>query len=198
MRKSLALLLVLVACSSSKQKAVAPSPTVDAGADDAGLPDASVDLEAGTADGGVDDDGGGLAAPAFPAEALDLAIDTAVTAQAAKLAPKMSLEGQPLHATLNQGERANMVVTMAPGKCYTFIALSPPGQIQDLDLKLMAPPFYNVEAGSSAKGDKNPAVIGKGKAPQCPVSPIAVPYRIDAVAAQGAGRVGVFVYSRSK
>jgi hypothetical protein len=91
-----------------------------------------------------------------------------------------------------------MVVTMAPGRCYTFVAFSPPGQVTQLELKLMTPPFYNVEAASSGKTDKNMPVIGKGTASQCPVSPIAVPYRLDAIATQGAGRVGIYVFSRSK
>ena len=133
-----------------------------------------------TAARGAAADAGGLVMPSVPAEALDVAIDTAVGAQAAKLAPKMTMEGQPLRATLKEGERANLLVTMAPGKCYTFVAFSPPGQVAQVDLKLMAPPFYNVEAAKSGAADKNPAVIGKGSAPQCPVSPIAVPYRIDA------------------
>ncbi len=32
----------------------------------------------------------------------------------------------------------------------------------------------------------------------CPISPIALPYKLDAVATKGAGRVGVKVYSRAK
>jgi len=200
MRKILPLVVVLAACSSKTPNPPA-TPVVNA---DAG-PVGDGGLEAGTNEAGVaqDMDGGagdagGLVMPSVPAEALDVAIDTAVGAQASKLAPKMAMEGQPLRATLKEGERANLLVTMAPGKCYTFVAFSPPGQVAQVDLKLMAPPFYNVEAAKSGAADKNPAVIGKGSAPQCPVSPIAVPYRIDAVAAKGAGRVGVYVYSRSK
>ena len=41
-------------------------------------------------------------------------------------------------------------------------------------------------------------VLGKGKAATCPISPIAIPYRVDVVARKGAGRVGVAVYSRAK
>lgn len=202
MRKSVAVLVFLVACSSKKPNPpVTPVATADAGADDAGALDGSAgDPEGGVADGGLAQDmtDGGLVAPAIPAEALDVAIDTAVAAQAGKLAPKMTLEGQPLRATLQPGERANMVVTMAPGKCYTFVAFSPPGNVSKIELKLMSPPFYNVEAAKSGAGDKSTAVIGKGSAPQCPISPIAVPYRVDAIAAQGGGRIGVYVYSRSR
>lgn len=214
MRKELLALVLLSACGSNKANINASaSLNADAGAGDGGTTDAAAMM---TGDGGMMDGGGadvapeagspygaflpdgGLAPPVIPPEGLDVAIDTAVNAQAGKLAPKMTLEGQPLRATLKQGERANMVVTMAPGKCYTFVAFSPPGNVTQLELKLMMPPFYNVEAAKSGATDKNQAVIGKGAASQCPVSPIAVPYRLDAIATQGAGRVGVYVFSRSK
>ena len=63
----------------------------------------------------------------------------------------------------------------------------------------MTPPFYNVEAGHSDPKDKNMPVVGKGTTgATCPISPIAVPYRLDAIATAGAGRVGVYVFSRNK
>lgn len=199
-----------VACGSNKSNINASaSLNADGGGGEAGTGDGGLG-EGGLMDGGVDAAAeagnpynaflpdGGMAPPTLPPEALDVAIDTAVNAQAGKVAPKMTLEGQPLRATLTQGGRANMVVTMAPGRCYTFVAFSPPGNVTQLELKLMTPPFYNVEAAKSGASDKNMAVIGKGTASQCPVSPIAVPYRVDAIATQGAGRVGVYVFSRSK
>jgi hypothetical protein len=176
--------------------AASDAAMMEGGMMDAAVADAAPDAGLGNPYGAFVD--GGIAPPTIPPEGLDVAIDTAVNAQAGKLAPKMTLEGQPLRATLTQGGRANMIVTMAPGKCYTFVAFSPPGQVAQLELHLMTPPFYNVEAAKSGAGDKNQPVIGKGTTPQCPVSPIAVPYRLDAVAAQGAGRVGVYVFSRSK
>src|SRR5690606_38023375 len=99
---------------------------MEGGAMDGGMDDAAA--EAGNPYGAFLPDGG-MVPPTIPAEALDVAIDTAVNAQAGKLAPKMTLEGQPLRATLTQGARANMIVTMAPGKCYTFVAFSPPGNV---------------------------------------------------------------------
>jgi hypothetical protein len=168
-------------------------------ADDAAIEGGTADAaaEAGNPYGAFLPDGG-MAPPTLPPEALDVAIDTAVNAQAGKLAPKMTLEGQPLRATVAPNGRANLVVTMAPGKCYTFVAFSPPGNVTQLELKLMTPPFYNVEAAKSGAKDANMPVIGKGTASQCPVSPIAVPYRLDAIANQGSGRIGVYVFSRSK
>ncbi len=32
----------------------------------------------------------------------------------------------------------------------------------------------------------------------CPISPIAIPYRVDVIARKGAGRVGVAVFSKVK
>lgn len=209
MRKELFGLLLVAACGSNKANINASASLgSDAGAGDAAA-DAMMNeggLEAGVADAAPEAGNpygaflpdGGMMPPTLPAEALDVAVDTAVNAQAGKLAPKMTLEGQPLRATLTQGGRANMIVTMAPGKCYTFVAFSPPGNVTQLELKLMTPPFYNVEAAKSGANDKNMPVIGKGTASQCPVSPIAVPYRVDAIATQGAGRIGVYVFSRSK
>ena len=213
MRKELFALLFVAACGSNKANVNASANlSSDAGAMDGGPTDAAAMMtDGGMMDAAVADAApeggnpygaflpdGGMAPPTIPPEGLDVAIDTAVNAQAGKLAPKMTLEGQPLKATLAQGGRANMVVTMAPGKCYTFVAFSPPGNVTQLELKLMSPPFYNVEAAKSGASDKNMPIIGKGTTPQCPVSPIAVPYRIDAIATQGAGRVGVYVFSRSK
>lgn len=204
MRKAFLLLVVSAAACSSKPPKAAFSASIgtDAGASDAAAP-TMTDGGPMPGDAGVDAAptaaaDAGPTMPNIPGEALDVAIDTAVNALAPKLAPKMSPEGQPLHATLKEGATANLIVTMAPGKCYTFVAFSPPGNVTQIDLKLMTPPFYNVEAAKTDAHDKNPAVIGKGTKAQCPVSPIAVPYRIDAVAAKGAGRVGVYVFSRSK
>jgi hypothetical protein len=211
MRKELFGLLLVAACGSNKANINASASLgSDAGADDGGLidgapmiseggvaevPDAAP--EAGNPYGAFLPDGG-MVPPTLPPEARDVAINTAGNAQAGKLAPKMALEGQPLRATLAPNGRANLVVTMAPGRCYTFIAFSPPGNVTQLELKLMTPPFYNVEAAKSGAKDNNMPVIGKGNAPQCPISPIAVPYRLDAIATQGSGRVGVYVFSRSK
>jgi hypothetical protein len=214
MRKELLCLFFVAACGSNKANVNASLSTNN----DAGAADAAADAMPMMTDGGVamadaaadaaPDAGmnpyaqllpdGGLVAPTLPPEALDVAIDTAVNAQAAKLAPKMTLEGQPFRQTLAPGGRANMVVTLAPGKCYTIIGFSPPGNVTQFDLKLMTPPFYNVEAGHSDPKDKNMPVIAKGKDATCPLAPIAVPYRVDAIATGGGGRVGVYVFSRNK
>lgn len=186
------LVATTAACGSNNKDAESPTSTLDGGADASAFAPAT---DAAAPDAGAGD--AAIQAPDMTA-ALDLAIDTEVNTQAAKLAPKMTLEGQIGRATLQEGERFNMVVTLAPGKCYTFVGFSPMGQVSELELKLMLPPFYNTETAKSGKSDANRPVIGKGATPQCPISPIAMPYRLDAAAMKGAGRVGVYVYSRSK
>src|SRR5688500_4921329 len=121
--------LVPLACSSKKPNPVTPTAQADAGgmyfdpnASDAGSTGvASGDGGAGgfaAADGGsaggfatasaptstlgapsLSVDGGGAGVAVSP-EANDVAIDAAITAAAAKVAPKMEREGQPGRATL--------------------------------------------------------------------------------------------------
>ena len=130
--------------------------------------------------------------------AVDAVVDLAINAAAPKLAPKMEREGQPIRATLKEGEHFPVMVTLAPNRCYSIVATSPIGSVEKLELKLFGPPFYNVEAGKSGASDKNMPVIGKGSAALCPVLPLPVPYKLDVFASKGAGRVGVHVLSRSK
>ncbi len=171
------------------------------------LPDAAAeagDAEAGAVEGGmgaVTADASTEAGPINPAmggEMMDGTIDLAVKAAAVKDAPNMQAEGQPSRVTLAEGEHFNMLVTLQPNRCYTFVAFSPPGQVATIEAKLLAPPLFNVEAGKSAATDKNLAEIGKAKGALCPVLPIAVPYKLDVAAKKGAGRVGVYVYARNK
>lgn len=211
----LALLLVTAffvpAACSSKSPAV-PTVTVDAGfalgAPDggaapgasSGIPVASGSAPSASVSGAPS--GSASAAPSGSAANLlaagvDAALDAAITAQAAKDAPGMSAEGQPGRATLQTSEHFGMVVTLQPGRCYTIIALSPPLQITELEVKLLALPL-SVEGGRSPATDKNPAVLGKGKQATCPVSPIALPYKVDVTAKKGAGRMAVAVFSRAK
>jgi hypothetical protein len=213
MRKTFALVAPLscalaaaVACSSNKPAPVAPTTTPDAGpvaVDGAAPPPVTA---APAADAGAPapvyptfftSDAGASAPPAMTDQALDQVIDVGVAAVAAKAAPKMDKEGQPGRATLKEGEHFGMVVTLQPNRCYTFIGFSPPGAVAQLDLKLYAMPL-NVEAGKSSPGDKAAPVMGKGTAAICPLLPVAVPYKLDAVATKGQGRMGVWVYARNK
>jgi hypothetical protein len=136
-------------------------------------------------------------APALLAAGVDAALDAAIATQAAKDAPGMTSEGSPGHETLQQGGHFGMVVTLQPGKCYTIIAMSAPLQVSELDVHLFMLPL-NLESGHSPPTDKNPAVLGRGAQKTCPVSPIAVPYKVDVSARKGAGRIAVGVFSKSK
>jgi hypothetical protein len=192
-----------VACSGNKPPPpVVATPIVDAAADadagadaapEAAASDAGAPLAA--ADAGAD---AGAKPPLNLTDALDGAIDLALKAAAIKDAPNMTAEGAPGRASLAENEHFGMIVTLAPNRCYTIIAFSPPGQVAQLDVKLMAPPFYNVPAGSSAATDKNLAEVGKGKAALCPILPVPVPYKVDVSAKKGAGRIGVQLFGRSK
>lgn len=208
MRKSLplAVLLATVSCgvafvpvSCGGKDAEVPVATYDAGfgvaaPGEGGLALGAVPMEAGVdaaPEAGVDAGGGLLAA------GVDAAIDAAIVAQAAKDAPGMTSEGQVGHETLQQGGHFGMLVTLQPGRCYTVIAMSAPLQVSELEVKLFMLPL-NIESGRSAATDKNPAVLGKGKGATCPISPIAVPYKIDVTAKKGAGRIAVAVFSKAK
>lgn len=207
MRKSLARVVtlasaatVVAACSSRKPTPpVTPTVSTDAGADagavvvaDAGAPPADAGAVAVA-------EAGAPTTTTSPAEALvDNAIDLAIAAAATRAAPKMDKDGFSSHATLAEGGHFAMMINLAPDRCYTIIAHSPAGAVSQLDLKLYGPPFFNVEAGRSAPGDKNTPVIGKGAQALCPIVPILMPYKVDVAATKGAGRIGVQVYARNK
>ena len=213
MRKSLASILPLAsavvlfaACSSKKPNPpmTPTTPEMDAGAEEAGAVAPMDDAGAmPAADAGPTfftggGDAGAAGPPALGEAALDAAIDLAITTAAPKLAPKMAKEGESGRATLKEGEHFSMMVNLAPNRCYTIIANSPPGSVEKLDVKLYGPPLFNIEAGKSGANDKNMPVIGKGTAALCPIIPIAVPYKIDVAATKGAGRIGVHVFARNK
>jgi hypothetical protein len=215
MRKSLPLAILLVTAAfvpaaCSKTPAV-PSASLDAGValgfPDGGAPSAApppsgAPVASGSAAPSASASASASAAPSGSAANLlgagvDAALDAAIVAQAAKDAPGMTAEGPAGHETLQPNGHYGMVVTLQPGKCYTIIAMSPPLQVSELDVHLFMLPL-NIESGHSPPTDKNPAVLGKGAAKTCPISPIAVPYKIDVSARKGAGRVGVAVFSKSK
>lgn len=201
---------VAVACSS-KPAPVAPLPTAtDAGAaNDGGM--------TGTAppppDGGLVapppsastatmptffTDGGAPPGPAMTEQAMDVALDALVTAAAPKNAPKMADEGNALHNTLaKEGDRDSMMVTLQPGRCYTFIGASLPGQVAQLDVNVYGPP-YTVPAYKSDPKDKALPMVAKGAQATCPFLPLAIAYKVEVVATKGAGRATVHVFSRAK
>lgn len=72
-----------------------------------------------------------------------------------------------------------------------------PRQIKNVDLNLLAPPFYNFLAGQDTSDDNHPIIGGSGK-PMCPIVPMALNYKVDIVARSGSGSVAVQLYSKSK
>jgi len=130
------------------------------------------------------------AVPGDPAELC-------LKALAAKNASGMTAEGQEAKQQMTEGQHVSMGVSMAGGKCYTIVGCSPAGGVKDLDLTLLAPPFYNMAAGQDGTRDANP-VIGAGKGAVCPITPFPVQYKLDIFAKSGGGPVAVQVFSRNK
>ena len=124
-------------------------------------------------------------------------IEGGLKAAAARFAPNMQPEGQMAKDSLPENGHKEMLITLAAGKCYSIIGFSPVGQVRNLNLRLLAPPFYNVQTGQDDTNDNTP-VIGKGNSPVCPMSPFPLQYKLDIHAGQGTGQFGVQVYSRAK
>ena len=122
-------------------------------------------------------------------------VEAGIRATAAKTAPGMQPDGQLATGDLKQGDHLAMQVTLQPGKCYAVVGYS--AGVKDLDLRLLAPPFYNVLAGEDTTDDNTP-VIGKAPNPMCPILPIGLPYKVDIMSEKGAGKVGVMLFSKPK
>jgi hypothetical protein len=134
--------------------------------------------------------------PRASADVIDQGIELAIRQHALKVAPKGALpDAQILRVDLANGEHTGVVYTLQPNTCYTVIAAGVPGVVQELEVKLLLPPFFTMEAG---KGKGQPAVIGKSPTTICPISPIAIPYKVDVTASKGAGRIGLMVFAKSK
>jgi hypothetical protein len=125
-------------------------------------------------------------------------VEVGVKAVAAKsVSAGMQPEGNLVKDTLAADAHRSELVSLQGGRCYTIVAYSPPGQVTNVDLHLLLPPFYSMEAGHDAETD-NTAVIGKGAAAICPALTIPVQYKLDIHAKAGAGAIGVQIYSKPK
>ncbi|CAN5397512.1 hypothetical protein BH09MYX1_BH09MYX1_27880 [soil metagenome] len=125
-------------------------------------------------------------------------VDVGIKIVAAKsITTGMQPEGALVKDTLAADAHRVEQVTLQGGKCYTFVAFSPVGQVTNVDLHLLLPPFYNMEAGHDTETD-NTAVIGKGAAAICPSISAPIPYKLDIHANAGAGAVSVQIYSKDK
>ena len=137
--------------------------------------------------------GGGAFPGGMPTDLVDAGIKVVALMQAKGMQP----EGNQAKGQLAEGGHLEFMVPMQAGKCYTLIGFSPPGQIRNLDLNLLAPPFYNMLAGQDTTDDNTP-VIGKAANPMCPIVPVPLNYKVDIVARSGSGQVGVQLFSRPK
>lgn len=135
------------------------------------------------------------AAPATmqPAGSADEA-DRGLREAAAKHAAGMTPDGEVAKGTLSEGDHLGFIVKLDPTKCYTIVAYG--AGVEELDLFLLLPPFYNL-LGSHDVSTGPAAVIG-GSPKMCPISPIAVPYKVDMHARKGGGSVVAQVFSRPK
>lgn len=124
-------------------------------------------------------------------------VELGIKAAALKYAPGMQAEGAITKDTIQQAGHKEMLLTLQGGKCYTIIAFSPPGQVTNVDLHLLMPPFYNMMAGQDSFKD-NTAVIGPNAQALCPMLPMPVQYKLDVEAMTGTGAVGVQVYAKNK
>ena len=135
--------------------------------------------------------------PSIPGGMPTDLIDAGIRAIALMQAQGMQPEGSQAKGQLVEGGHLEFMVPMQAGKCYTLIGFSPPGQVRNLDLNVLAPPFYNMLAGQDTSDDNTP-VIGKAPNPMCPIVPVPLNYKVDIVARSGSGQVGVQLFSRTK
>jgi len=117
-------------------------------------------------------------------------------AVALKGAPGMKPEGAVATGTLKEGDHIEWSVTLAPGKCYAIVGYSPSGEIQDLDLHVLSPPFFSIMAGEDTTDDNAP-VVGSAPNPMCPVVAVKLPYKVDITSQKGAGRAAVQLFSKA-
>jgi hypothetical protein len=111
-------------------------------------------------------------------------------------APGARPEGQPVSGFISQGQPATTAVQIAPGKCYTAIAVASP-PIGDLMLELVATPpapFPPVTLSQAAGGTQ---VVMAGQ-PNCfrPMSPVAVNGVLRVTSRQGSGPVLAQLYAK--
>jgi hypothetical protein len=123
--------------------------------------------------------------------------DAGLKLLATRAAPGMQPEGDQLKQNLTEGQHAVMMVTLQSGKCYAILGFSAPGAVKDLDLNLLAPPFYMTLAGQDLTHNNTPS-IGGSPNPMCPVVPFPLQYKLDVFAKSGSGQVAVQLYSKTK
>lgn len=130
-----------------------------------------------------------------PAAAMADPAEAGLRAAAARYAPGMTPEGQVAKGNLAEGGHVGFVANMDASKCYTIVAYG--AGVADMDVNLLAPPFYNFLAGQDSMAGPA-AVIGAAPKPICPITPIAIPYKVDLHAKKGGGSVAAQIYSKPR
>ncbi len=106
-------------------------------------------------------------------------------------APGMTADG-PLHTgTLKEKGHIHSEITLSQGKCYALVGFSP--TVKDLDVHLLLPP--GILSAQDTTDDNRP-VVGRAPDALCPAASTAITYKVDIFADQGAGDVGVQLYSK--
>lgn len=192
---------MLFACGGGESTAPPPKPVAPA---NTSVVDASAPPPPASTVSGVDPNAlaqllaaaaAAAVAPTQPAGAsAGPEVDSGLRDAAAKYAAGMTPDGEIAKGTLTEGGHLGFIVKMEPTKCYTIVAYG--AGIEDLDLFLLVPPFYNL-LGAHDVTTGPTAVIG-GSPKMCPISPIAVPYKIDMHARKGGGTVVAQVFSKPK
>lgn len=122
------------------------------------------------------------------------AVDQGLRDAAAKYASGMAPASEIAKGNLTEGAHLGFIAQLEPGKCYTIVAYG--AGVEELDLYLLVPPFYNLLGAHDVSSGPS-AVIGASPK-MCPISPIAIPYKIDMHARKGGGPVAAQVFSKSK
>jgi len=112
---------------------------------------------------------------------------------AKKLPAGMQPDGPLAMGSLKEKQHLQTDITLQPGKCYSIVGYSK--KVKDLDLYLLLPP--GILSGQDLTDDNKP-IIGGAPQPMCPIATTAVTYKLDIFADQGAGDVGVQLYSKGK
>jgi hypothetical protein len=123
-------------------------------------------------------------------------IEAGIKANAAKHAKGMQPDGPMARGDLKEGDHLTFLVNLQAGKCYAIVGFAPKGAVHDLDLRLLAPPLYNMLSGEDTTDDNAP-IVGKDPNPMCPIIPVPLAYKVDIHAQKGAGKVGVQLYSKN-
>ncbi len=122
-------------------------------------------------------------------------VELGIRAAAARYAPGMTPEGQVAKGNVAEGGHVQFIANMDASHCYTIVGFG--FGVQELDVTLLAPPLYTLQAGQDAMAGPT-AVLAPSPQPLCPQIPIAIPYKVDVLARKGGGMVGAQVYSKPR